>query len=241
MPGARTLSEYVLVGRDPASACLGGGRENSQTLRVSPLPHPFSSYTPKEAPLEGRVLHSRCWDLIELRVGTQAASRLDLVVAALERQWWEDIIPRICHGETQFAAFYTFSRSQEINRSDKQHDPIRIPEVDTLLDDCTRLSASRESQSSSLKSGRTFKVAIPLEIHYLVAEYLNLADTYNMLLAFGVRFPVTGSDIVQEVSFSNLKMWTTRPSLGPMLPFKSRRETSSKRKNLMACGVGDGS
>jgi hypothetical protein len=84
MPGARTPSRHLLAGRDRAAAWLGGVRENSETLPVSPVRHPFLLGLPEEAPVEGYVLHSRCWDLLELRLGLEASLRLDLITGALE-------------------------------------------------------------------------------------------------------------------------------------------------------------
>ncbi|PGH02853.1 hypothetical protein AJ79_07509, partial [Helicocarpus griseus UAMH5409] len=163
MPGSRTPSGYFLAGRDPASACLGGARVNAQTLQVTSIPHPFSDYTCHRGLLKGLVLHSRCWDLIEMRLGPRAASRLDLISAALEHHF------------------------------EKRHDPLFIPEVSRLVQACARFSETVEVQRRSMDSGKTHysNNAFPPEIYYFVADHLNLADTYSMLLAFGLRFPTS--------------------------------------------------
>lgn len=190
MAGARN-GQYLLACQDPDTACLGATRENSNTLRVSPVQHPFSNCVSKGSHLKGYPMHSRCWDLIEQRLGSLATSRLDLIVAALRKQW-DEIIPRISRSSTSAAELsYNFGRYyQGLQHSYQVEDPMFIPPLNTLLQTCTDLSSankgSRETISLNILGS---KYNVPLEITYLIADCLSLRDTYNMLIAFGEKFP----------------------------------------------------
>lgn len=188
------MEKYILAPRDPTIACIGAAKENSKTLRVSPNPHPFSYYAPRRGHLEGYVVHSRCWDLIERKIGSGslATSRLDLIAQALQKQW-DDIIPEVSNRDKHPASWYfDFSNYQNLDDHDKLQDPLFIPEVDSLLQDCAQFSASRVLQEAVSVSADVLssKYNVPLEIKYLIAQHLNLEDTYNMLIAFGEIFPM---------------------------------------------------
>jgi hypothetical protein len=188
MAGARSMDEkYILIGRDPSSACLGAGKMNSQTLQVTPVPHPFSTFVPTNSPLEGYTFHSRCWDLIELRVGQQAALHLDVVVSAVRNQW-DIIIPQICNGETQYSGRHAFGLHHGLDDIVNSQDPLFIPELDTLLHEGARCG-SEGQRKPSVQSLLTSKYKLPLEVKYMIAGCLSLEDTSHMLLAFGEEFP----------------------------------------------------
>lgn len=187
MPGARN-GQYLLACRDPATACLGAARENSDTLRVSPVQHLFSYGVSGGGHLKGYPVHSRCWDLIEHKFGPLATLRLDLIATALRKQWY-DIIPRISHPQLPTSLRYNFRQYQGVEDNDQVEDPMFIPKLDTLLQDCTNLPANDSQEIVSLDI-LSSKYNIPLEITYLIADRLNLRDTYNMLAAFGGKFPV---------------------------------------------------
>ncbi|EEQ31818.1 uncharacterized protein MCYG_04637 [Microsporum canis CBS 113480] len=95
-PGARTLkNKYILSLRDSTAACIGLTKENSDALQVSPVPHPFTpSDFDDNSSLEGYPIHSRCWDLIEHHIGPVAGFKLDLLVAALHKQW-DKLMPQL--------------------------------------------------------------------------------------------------------------------------------------------------
>ena len=188
MPGARSVNGYLLAGKDPNTACLGAGKENYWTLRISPIPHPFASFDPKEGPLDGYALHSRCWDLIENRVGSLAMSRLDLIATALRDQW-RDIISQECNGETGTTGYLNFKSYHDLDGY-KLKDPRFILEVNSLFQDGAQLSTNEDSRNDNSRNLLTYKYKVPPEIKYLIAEYLDLTETYNMLAAFDEKFPV---------------------------------------------------
>ncbi|PGH11100.1 hypothetical protein AJ79_05045 [Helicocarpus griseus UAMH5409] len=144
MPGGRTLDGRLFAPRDPETACLGAGKANFQTLRVYPIPHPFSENYYKSGDektsfdLNGYVLHSRCWDLLERLMGpTQATLHLDKITTALRAQW-NDIITSDPSKEQKESSGY---------RNDK-YPPNDIVSV--------------------------FKHRVPLEIKYLISEHFGL-------------------------------------------------------------------
>ena len=187
MPGARN-GQYLLACRDPATACLGAARENLDTLRLSPVQHPFSYCDSGEGHLKAYPVHSRCWDLIEHKFGPLATLRLHLIVTALRKQW-DDIIPRISHPPST-SLRYNFGHYQGLENNDQVGDPMFIQELNTLLQDCTNLSANQGPQETILLNILSSKYNIPLEVTYLIVDHLNLRDTYNMLVAFGEKFSV---------------------------------------------------
>jgi hypothetical protein len=118
--------------------------------------------------------------LIERRVGQQAALHLDIIVSALQKQW-DTIAP-------QFSGFYAFMRHHGLDDSENRHDPLFIPTLDDLFQECAR-RGSEVQRKPSVQSLLTSKYKLPLEIKYLIAGYLSLEDTSHMLLAFGEEFP----------------------------------------------------
>lgn len=187
MPGARN-GQYLLACPDPATACLGATRENSDTLRVSPVQHPFALYyVPKDSHLKAYTVHSRCWDLIEHKIGPLATSRLDLIVAALRKQW-DDIISLLAQPPIRLC--YKFKRYQGFEDIDQAADPMFINELKPLLQNYANLPANPYQQETASLGIINSKYNIPLEITYLIVDHLNLRDTYNMLIAFGEKLPV---------------------------------------------------
>ncbi|KAK2757602.1 hypothetical protein FQN54_004571 [Arachnomyces sp. PD_36] len=184
MPGAKN-GQYLLVCRDPATACLGAIRENSAALRLLPTKHPFAFTDTGGGLLKAYTVHSRCWDLIEHEFGSLATSRLDLIVTALQRQW-DDVISQL-PGPSE----YHLAKHQGLDDSEKLRDPMFIRGVETLLQDCKDLSESQNLQATASRSILSSKYNVPLEIVYLIADYLSFRDTCNMLLAFGGELPAS--------------------------------------------------
>ncbi|KAK2800467.1 hypothetical protein FQN50_008142 [Emmonsiellopsis sp. PD_5] len=201
MPGGRSLEANLFAPRDPKTACLGAGKANSQTLRVYPVPHPFSKNyygffndNPRSG-IPGYVLHSRCWDLVERIIGpTQAMLHLDKIVAALRDQW-NDILANDAykgdHGRPP--GWFEFMFYHELDDYYNRMDPLFIPEVERLLRDSSKLLEARK-QMEAHGNGKDscnniFQHKVPLEIKYLISEHLCLMDARNMLIALGENFP----------------------------------------------------
>ncbi|KAK2785363.1 hypothetical protein FQN53_007804 [Emmonsiellopsis sp. PD_33] len=204
MPGGRSLEANLFAPRDPKTACLGAGKANSQTLRVYPVPHPFSNNyyglfdDMARSGIPGYVLHSRCWDLVERIIGpTQAMLHLDKIVAALRDQWNDILASDACKGSSRLPpGFFEFSLYHGLNDYYNRMDPLFIPEVEELLRDSSQqlLEARKQQEACRNRIGQgscdsIFNHKVPLEIKYLISEHLSLVDTRNMLIALGENFP----------------------------------------------------
>ncbi|KAK2818409.1 hypothetical protein FQN49_007929 [Arthroderma sp. PD_2] len=206
LPGARTMEgKYILAPRDPNVACIGGMRENSEALKVCPVPHIFSYLTQCENNLEGLIIHSRCWDMIEHQIGSLAVTRLDLVAEALQRYWQRTLQSlrndsSLKH-ESPYDLCYTFNLWH--NSRDEYYgsggfgspkppvgDPMFVPEVSALLQEQPQFSFRQQAAKGNALCLLTRRYALPLEIKYLIAGHLGIEDVCNMLLAFGEEFPV---------------------------------------------------
>ncbi|EZF79046.1 hypothetical protein H105_00014 [Trichophyton soudanense CBS 452.61] len=218
-PGARTLKgRHILSLRDPASACIGFTKENSDALKVTPVPHPFTPHDSDDdnSSLEGYPLHSRCWDLIQHNIGPVAGFKLDLLVAALRKQW-DDLMPQLVAASTNYYSplyagpfdYFLAGRlghSKEYRRvlafRDYMHwdnksfprqptlslpDPVFIPELDSLFQNCRQKSSLIRRSSKRIL---TLDYRLPLEILMCIADYLTTQELYTMLTAFEEEFPI---------------------------------------------------
>ncbi|EFR05086.1 hypothetical protein MGYG_08095 [Nannizzia gypsea CBS 118893] len=211
-PGARILKEkYILSLRDPTAACIGRAKENAGALQVSPVPHPFTprDFDDSNSSLQGYLIHSRCWDLIEHNIGPVAGFKLDLLVAALQKQW-DNLMPRL-----QAGPFCDYIQTH-LSKHEKEHrcilafedymhwdnkttpghsseacwslpDPIFIPELDSLFQDCKQKSSVMKR---SLRQTLTLDYRLPLEILMCIADYLTFQELYTTLTASEEEFPV---------------------------------------------------
>ncbi|KAK2760821.1 hypothetical protein FQN54_002059 [Arachnomyces sp. PD_36] len=190
LPTARNEKKYLLAPKDPNIACLGDARRNSWTLPITPVQHPlttdFTSFRP--GPFDGYVMHSRCWDIIELQLGPAAASRLDLIASSLVGMW-QDIVSGKSEGNTGLEGVDPYPWYYDFDNDLARPEPLYINQVDELLYDCRRLLKTRFSRTT--KNLLTFKYNLPQEIQYLITGYLRLFDIYNMLTAFDETFPVS--------------------------------------------------
>ncbi|PGH17917.1 hypothetical protein AJ79_00816 [Helicocarpus griseus UAMH5409] len=211
IPGGRTVYHRLLAPCDPKAACLGAGEPDSKTLQLYPIRHPFSDkYNYPEDDgwdhLEGYVIHSRCWNLIDHALGKKiASSRLESIAAALRDQWDGIIASEACGGKSGSVGFSKFRDHHSLFNNDieNRRDPFFIQELDILAWEAEQLVLLARDRASGLEDHndddltssnstvfRLFKYKVPLEIKYLIADHLSLADTRRMLMAFGDTFDV---------------------------------------------------
>lgn len=207
LPGARRGGKYLLVPYHRDRACLGApdnppsdgigeqgqASDRNAVVAAIPVPHPFSDLIQEEGYLDGYVVHSRCWTLMEKHIGAQAIERLDLVVPALGEQWDQlmDCL-QLPHGyfPNAYIAFLEFQDWKW--RTLEDCDPLHIPEIKRIFQkSASSRTRQRKKSIANVPAKRLLaKHGIPAEIIYLIAEFLEVADARNMLIALGEHLPV---------------------------------------------------
>lgn len=150
--------------------------------------------------VHGYALHSRCWKLIERVFGSDVKQNLDTMPEAI-RQKAQLGRSAVLRPPNFFSSFY-----EEPDEGVLVHDPVKIHELETLLrPEPTPVTASIPHTSHPLSCGVH---DIPLEIKYMILNYVHYGDVNNLLCAFQwhipdqywrSRFP---ADIIYEVDES---------------------------------------
>lgn len=218
LPGARRGGKYLLVPRNRDRACLGapesppsdGTTEEGQVsdkkavVAAVPVPHPFSSLRHEDGRLDGYVIHSRCWTLMEKHIGSQAMARLDIVVSALHEQW-DRILDCLQRQPRDFPwAYRDFLDYQDWQyRGFHACDPLHIPAINKIFQTSVS-SRTRQKKKDVAKIPVRRSRGVPTELIYHIAEYLEVIDARSMSIAFGESLPGSYwrkriSDIFTEV------------------------------------------
>ncbi|OJJ43561.1 hypothetical protein ASPZODRAFT_145916 [Penicilliopsis zonata CBS 506.65] len=175
MVGAR-VSCLLLVPPDSEMAYIGApAYKKNKYITVSPMRHPLARWRRKrekeeeENIVKGYAVHSRCWTLLERQLGSERMQHLDLVIAALKEYWKTGRRPNLY--STAMCPCY---------------DPVHIPVVDKMM----RTSVKTTGSSIGFAYLST-QFGLPLEIKYMVIEYLDVVSVRNMLWAFNEVLPAS--------------------------------------------------
>lgn len=193
IPGAKRDKRFIIVPEDSQRAYIGSPEPiMSQCLRVTPVAHPFDPSTVKSGDLEGYLIHSRCWTLVQKELGNKGEVRLDILIKTLRCRWEELVpylmkyIPKVREGDSAGLI------GKNINHDYKrltlgsgeagvypwpESDAIHIYELRTVIaksyDSRRKQRMIRPSQPVNLLST---KYGIPLEVMYLITEYLDINE-----------------------------------------------------------------
>lgn len=129
---------------------------------------------------------------MEKFVGTQVHQHLDVVLEALEEHWSQYIPmldPEVRNFEGSDDAHSEFLGIVQI--WGPFEDPVHVPELKRDIQKCIK-STRRKKQRK--RAGPTKYLAtrhkVPLEIIYMIVEYLEIADAWKMHIAFGEQLPL---------------------------------------------------
>lgn len=212
LPGAIRNNKYIIIPKNSEMACIGAPEPmTSQFIRATPIGHPLdpSRATVRRGDVEGYTIHSGCWTLIQKR----GIKRLDVLIRILRRRW-EELVPYLVgdlsiskvgsqkDGESNsgngedVASDYNrllLKRGSHGMYNWPVSDPVHIYELRTTL---KRAYESRREWKTIRRSCRRLnllsnKHRLPLEIMYLITEYLDISEIRDMVLDLNEQFPVS--------------------------------------------------
>jgi hypothetical protein len=155
----------------------------------------------------GYPIHAHCWTLIQQIIGPYVNDQLGLFIQVLHERWTEILFQLpdcICTINGQWLPFMDEDKPLEHDELDVKvfalRDPMHIPAIHDLMqksikhrtgERMKRKTRRWSSHSFITKYVKSFSSSsgLPLDIKYIILDYLNHTDTRNVLMALKWRIP----------------------------------------------------